>query len=117
MPSGYNESRPPYTPSPMGAYPPQHVPQMRYHYHGYQDRHYYAPPIEQPRYRRYYHKHVYLTQPVNHPSLVVRLIYFLFIGCWLGSIWLALALLLCVTIIGLPLGVVMLYVTPRMYFL
>ncbi len=48
---------------------------------------------------------------------LVRLIYFLLIGCWLGTIWLVLSLLFCLTIILLPIGLLMLRAAPKMYFL
>jgi uncharacterized membrane protein YccF (DUF307 family) len=38
------------------------------------------------------------------PNLLIRLIYFVLIGWWLGGIMSAVAWLLCITIIGLPLG-------------
>lgn len=37
-----------------------------------------------------------------------RLIYFVFIGLWFGFVWLALGVALCLSLIGLPLGVWML---------
>lgn len=42
----------------------------------------------------------------------VRAIYFLVIGWWFSLIWSALAYLLCLTIIGLPIGVIMLHGLP-----
>ena len=38
----------------------------------------------------------------------VRLIYFLFVGIWFGFVWLALGVTLCLSLIGLPLGILML---------
>jgi uncharacterized membrane protein YccF (DUF307 family) len=46
-------------------------------------------------------------------SLLVRAIYFLLIGWWLSGIWAVIAWLLCVTIIGLPLGLYMLNRLPQ----
>ncbi len=43
---------------------------------------------------------------------VIRLPYFVVIGWWLSLLWAALAWFLCVTIIGLPLGVLMLNRLP-----
>jgi uncharacterized membrane protein YccF (DUF307 family) len=37
-------------------------------------------------------------------SILVRAIYFLLIGWWLSAIWMELAYLICLTIIGLPIG-------------
>lgn len=45
-------------------------------------------------------------------SLLVRLLYFIFIGWWLGFCWIGIALALCATIIGLPVGVVMFNFLP-----
>ena len=46
-------------------------------------------------------------------SLLVRAIYFILIGWWLSGIWAAIAWLLCITIIGLPLGLFMLNRLPQ----
>jgi uncharacterized membrane protein YccF (DUF307 family) len=58
------------------------------------------------------------SQPVivtrnDGASLLVRAIYFILIGWWLSGIWAAIAWLLCVTIIGLPLGLYMLNRLPQ----
>jgi uncharacterized membrane protein YccF (DUF307 family) len=42
--------------------------------------------------------------PVPQVNLLVRAIYFLLIGWWLSAIWMELAWVVCLTIIGLPLG-------------
>jgi uncharacterized membrane protein YccF (DUF307 family) len=47
------------------------------------------------------------------PELLVRVLYFLFIGWWLSLIWLVVAWILNVTIIGLPIGVLMLNKMPQ----
>jgi len=44
------------------------------------------------------------TQGVPQRFFLVRLIYFLLIGWWFSLIWSLVAWLLCVSIIGLPLG-------------
>jgi uncharacterized membrane protein YccF (DUF307 family) len=46
-------------------------------------------------------------------SWVLRFFYFVLIGWWFSLIWSLLAWLLCVTIIGLPLGVLMLNRLPN----
>ena len=51
-------------------------------------------------------------QRVPQASFLLRLIYFMLIGWWFSLIWSLLAWLLCVTIIGLPLGVLMLNRLP-----
>jgi uncharacterized membrane protein YccF (DUF307 family) len=47
------------------------------------------------------------------PGLLLRAIYFIFVGLWLGAVWTAIAWLLNVTIIGLPLGLLMLNRLPQ----
>jgi uncharacterized membrane protein YccF (DUF307 family) len=54
--------------------------------------------------------HSYQSAPQR--SWLVRLIYFVFIGWWFSLGWSLLAWFLCVTIIGLPLGVLMLNRLP-----
>jgi len=48
--------------------------------------------------------------PLSRPTLglPVRLIYFAFIGLWFGFVWLTLGGPLCLSLVGLPLGVWML---------
>jgi len=50
------------------------------------------------------------TYPAPRPTLGTgaRLIYFVFIGLWFGFVWLALGVALCLSLVGLPLGVWML---------
>ncbi|HOQ97197.1 MAG TPA: YccF domain-containing protein [Anaerolineae bacterium] len=52
------------------------------------------------------------THSVNQPGWLVRLIYFLLIGWWLSLVWANVAWALCVSIIGLPLGVIMFNYLP-----
>jgi hypothetical protein len=47
------------------------------------------------------------------PGLLIRGLYFLFIGCWLGAFCTALAWALDATIIGLPLGLMILNRLPQ----
>lgn len=51
------------------------------------------------------------------PSCLVQLLWFLFVGWWLGQIWLLIAWLLNATIIGLPFGVWMLNRVPQVMLL
>ncbi|GIW02070.1 YccF domain-containing protein [Roseiflexus sp.] len=58
------------------------------------------------------------NQPVviaqrSGPSLLIRALYFIVFGLWFSSIWTAIAWVLCVTIIGLPLGLWMLNRLPQ----
>ena len=43
----------------------------------------------------------------THPPTILRLVYFLLIGCWAGFIWIGVAALLCISIVGLPIGLMM----------
>ncbi|MBP1987341.1 YccF domain-containing protein [Halolamina salifodinae] len=47
------------------------------------------------------------------PSLAVRAVWFLLVGWWATGIWLGVAWFLNVTIVGLPLGIKMINVTPK----
>lgn len=47
------------------------------------------------------------------PNLLIRALYFIVVGLWFSSIWAAIAWVLCVTIIGLPLGLWMLNRLPQ----
>jgi uncharacterized membrane protein YccF (DUF307 family) len=53
------------------------------------------------------------TQGVPQNPFILRAIYFLLIGWWFSLVWSLLGWLLCVTIIGLPLGVLMLNRLPE----
>ena len=48
----------------------------------------------------------------NNPSFLLRAVYFLLFGWWFSLLWAILAYLLCATILGLPLGVMMLNMLP-----
>ncbi len=48
----------------------------------------------------------------DQPSLLVRAVWFLFVGWWLTGLWLSVAWLLNVTIIGIPLGIKMINKVP-----
>jgi len=45
-------------------------------------------------------------------SFLVRALYFCFIGWWLGIVWATFALTLIFTIIGAPIGILMLTMLP-----
>ncbi len=47
------------------------------------------------------------------PNLLIRALYFIVFGLWFSSIWTVVAWVLCVTIIGLPLGLWMLNRLPQ----
>ena len=46
-------------------------------------------------------------------DIIARTFYFILIGWWLGFIWYIAAFLMCVTIIGLPIGLLMLNRLPQ----
>ncbi len=48
----------------------------------------------------------------RQPFFLLRVIYFVLVGWWFSLIWAALAWILCATILGLPLGVLMLNALP-----
>ena len=54
---------------------------------------------------------VNVTGTQQHP-MILRAIYYIFVGCWVGYFWASLAYGLCLTILGLPLGVMMLNSLP-----
>jgi len=47
------------------------------------------------------------------PSLLIRVLWFLFIGWWLGLIWVLIAWFFNLTIIGMPLGLAMINNIPQ----
>ncbi|WP_240695739.1 hypothetical protein [Candidatus Chloroploca sp. Khr17] len=56
---------------------------------------------------------IILAQNAAGPGCLVRALYFCFIGLWLGFFWTGIAWLLLVSIIGLPLGLLMLNRIPQ----
>jgi len=52
-------------------------------------------------------------QQEKGPGLLIRALYFIFVGLWLGGVWTTIAWILVVSIIGLPLGLLMLNRLPQ----
>ncbi len=50
---------------------------------------------------------VAVERSVRQPGCLLRLVYFIFIGSWASLLWANIAWFLCVTIIGLPIGIAM----------
>ena len=49
----------------------------------------------------------------KQPGCLIQILWFALIGWWAGQTWAAIAWFLCVTIIGMPLGVMMLNNLPK----
>lgn len=50
-------------------------------------------------------------------GIVVRVLYFAFIGWWFGWVWLFGAVLMCISFFGLPIGILMFAKTADAFFL
>ncbi|GAB6880303.1 hypothetical protein JCM17823_25770 [Halorubrum gandharaense] len=49
----------------------------------------------------------------DSPSLLVRALWFLFVGWWLTGLWLTVSWLLAVTVIGLPFAIMLINRVPK----
>lgn len=50
---------------------------------------------------------------VEQHNILLRALWFIFIGWWATFLWLHVAYVLCMTVVGLPLGFVMFDATPK----
>ncbi len=57
---------------------------------------------------------VYEQVGAEQYPFLVRAVYFVLVGWWLSALWMALASLICATIIGLPLGILMFDLVPML---
>ncbi len=56
---------------------------------------------------------VFVSGSQKNPGCLVQLLWFVFIGWWAGQIWIALAWSLMLTVVGIPLGVMMMNKIPQ----
>jgi hypothetical protein len=108
----------PYYPPPQHGYPmpAQYPPQQPMPY-PYQQPMYPQQQMMMPQQPMPYQQPMYMPQTNVNVNIgyqqkqqlpaIVRILYFLFIGMYLGMFWAGFALFLCCTIIGLPLGILM----------
>ena len=111
-------SQPQQQPAPQmpPQYPPQTPPQYQQQYA--QQQPYPYPPQyqqQQPYPPQYPPQAPSITVNINQqpPSFLLRVVWYIFIGWWLGGWWLAFGYLCCLTGIGIPLGLVVLNRLPR----
>ncbi|NWJ97484.1 MAG: hypothetical protein HXX20_16995, partial [Chloroflexi bacterium] len=102
-------------PAPGYGYPPQGnqpAPGYGYPLQGNQPAPGYGYPTQvQPPYYPQQGR-VIMNAERSGPSMLIRSIWFIFIGSWLGFFWLSVGYSICLTVLGLPLGLVMLNRLP-----
>jgi len=58
-------------------------------------------------------KNTFVESSSSSPGLLIRILWFIFVGWWLGLIWVLVAWFFNLTIIGLPLGLAMINRIPQ----
>lgn len=53
------------------------------------------------------------TSVNQSPNILIRIVWFVLLGWWLSGVWTVVAWVLCVSVIGLPLGIIMLNALPQ----
>ena len=54
-----------------------------------------------------------VSVPRKNPGCLVQLLWFLFVGWWVGEVWIVAAWLLMLTVVGIPLAVKMMNKVPQ----
>jgi hypothetical protein len=93
-----------YPPQPMPGYGPQPYLQQPY------------PPMP-PQQIIINNQMTQVSGGKQSPSMLIRVLWFCLIGWWAGFVWVGVALSLCTTFIGLPVGILMLVKTGKVFFL